>query len=147
GMSTPTAEGPDEGVVIVVDGIAADHAISALDRGLHFGDGLFETIACREGRPRFLTLHLERLAQGCRVLGLSAPPAQLLLEEIEHLAGAHERSIVKLIVTRGRATGRGYAVTGREQATRVLIRYPWPVENPVSRQQGVSVRVAAMRLG
>jgi hypothetical protein len=37
---------------------SAPRGISALDRGLHFGDGVFETIACRGGRARFLSLHL-----------------------------------------------------------------------------------------
>jgi 4-amino-4-deoxychorismate lyase len=133
-------------VSALINGVATG-GVSALDRGLHFGDGLFETIACLRGRPRFLTLHLERLAQGCRRLAISAPAAGCLREEIERLAGEHDRSIVKLIVTRGPATVRGYAVSGREQATRVAIRYPWPVEDPGLQQRGVSARVAAMRLG
>ena len=140
------AEATDATALALIDGVTAG-AVSAFDRGLHFGDGLFETIACLNGRPRFLSLHLERLAHGCRALGFSAPAAELLREEIERLAGARQRSIVKLIVTRGPATVRGYAVSGREQATRVAIRYPWPVEDPVLQQQGVSVRLAAMRLG
>jgi 4-amino-4-deoxychorismate lyase len=134
-------------ITTLINGVATASGISALDRGLHFGDGLFETIACLNGRPRFLTLHLERLAHGCRALGISAPAAQLLREEIGQLAGAQERSLVKLIVSRGEATMRGYAFSGRERATRVLIRYPWPVEDPVLQQRGVNVRVAATRLG
>ncbi len=38
------------------------------DRGLLYGDGLFETIACADGAPRFLDLHLQRLQDGCRAL-------------------------------------------------------------------------------
>jgi 4-amino-4-deoxychorismate lyase len=138
--------GPDAGVSIRIDGVASG-GLSPLDRGLHFGDGVFETIACLHGRPRFLTLHLERLAHGCRALGFSPPAAQELREEVERLAGEQERAIVKLIVTRGRATLRGYAASRDACATRVAIRYPWPVEDPVLQQHGVSVRVAAMRLG
>jgi len=131
---------------VLVNGAAAE-AVSALDRGLHFGDGVFETIACLNGRPRFLSLHLERLAHGCRTLGFAPVADRLLRAEIEGLAGAQERAIVKLIVTRGPAIARGYAVSGREQATRVAIRYPWPVEETAGQQRGVGVRVAAMRLG
>ena len=136
-----------ESITALIDGVTTAGGISALDRGLHFGDGLFETIACLQGRPRFLSLHLERLAHGCRTLRISPPAAQLLREEIGRLAGAQERSLVKVIVTRGEATVRGYAFSGREQATRVVIRYPWPVEDPVLQQRGVNVRVAATRLG
>ena len=139
-------DGPDEAVSVLVNGAPAS-SVSALDRGLHFGDGVFETIACLQGRPRFLTLHLERLARGCRALGFEPPAGGMLREEVERLASAQARSIVKLIVTRGPAIVRGYAVSGREQATRVAIRYPWSVEDPVLQQQGVSVRVAATTLG
>lgn len=131
---------------VLVNGVAAE-AVSVLDRGLHFGDGVFETIACLHGRARFLALHLERLDHGCRTLGIAPPAMQALREEIERLAGAADRAIVKLIVTRGPAVVRGYAVGGGEQATRVAIRYPWPVEEPALQQQGASVRVAAIRLG
>jgi 4-amino-4-deoxychorismate lyase len=143
---SPPGERRDETVSVLIDGVAAT-GVSPFDRGLHFGDGVFETIACLNSRPRFLSLHLERLAHGCRRLGFPPPAAELLREEVERLGGGQERSIVKLIVTRGPATVRGYAVSGREQATRVMIRYPWPVEDPVLQQQGVSVRMAAMRLG
>lgn len=146
-MTAPATAGDGAPLATLIGGIATADGISALDRGLHFGDGVFETIACVHGRPRFLSLHLERLARGCRTLGFPPPAAQLLREEIESLAGAQERSLIKVIVTRGEATVRGYAFSGREQATRVVIRYPWPVEDPVLRQRGVSVRVAATRLG
>ncbi|MFZ1871143.1 MAG: aminodeoxychorismate lyase, partial [Steroidobacteraceae bacterium] len=136
----------DAALSVLINGDAAG-GLSPLDRGLHFGDGVFETIACLQGRPRFLALHLERLAHGCRTLGFAPPAARSVREEIERLASAVERAIVKLIVTRGPATVRGYAASGSEQATRVTIRYPWPVEDPALQQQGVSVRVAAIRLG
>jgi 4-amino-4-deoxychorismate lyase len=135
----------DATLSVLINGDVAGR-LSPLDRGLHFGDGVFETVACLRGRPRFFSLHLERLAHGCRTFGFSPPAAQSLREEIERLAGP-DRAIVKVIVTRGPATVRGYAVSGGEQATRVTIRYPWPVEDPALQQQGVSVRVAAMRRG
>ena len=145
-MTGRAAAGAEAPVSALINGVAAD-AVSAFDRGLHFGDGVFETIACLRGRPRFLSLHLERLASSCRTLGFAPPATELLRAEVARLASVVERAIVKLIVTRGPATVRGYAFSGREQATRVAIRYPWPVEDPVLQQQGVSVRVAAMRLG
>jgi 4-amino-4-deoxychorismate lyase len=145
-VNGPGAPASDPTPSVLINGDAAA-GLSPLDRGLHFGDGVFETIACLHGRPRLLSLHLERLAHGCCTLGFSPPAAQSLRAEIEQLAGAVDRAIVKLIVTRGPATVRGYAVSGRERATRVAIRYPWPVEEPALQQQGVSVRVAAMRLG
>jgi 4-amino-4-deoxychorismate lyase len=113
---------------------------------VHFGDGLFETIACRRGRPRFLTLHLERLQLGCRRLGIDAGPDDIGAE-VRALAGEVDNAIVKLVLTRGTAVARGYRVTGREMATRITFRYPWPQETQTESQDGVQVRTATLRLG
>lgn len=128
-----------------IDGRRAD-SVSALDRGLHFGDGVFETIACIKGRARFLPLHLERLALGCARLKLPAPGPRQLTAGIEQAAAQADRSMVKLLVTRGRAVRRGYAAGG-EQGSWLVIRYPWPEEDPALAHSGVRVRTAATRLG
>ena len=120
-------------------------AVSPLERGLHYGDGLFETIACVGGRPRFLALHLERLARGCARLGFEFPDRGELEREILAAAAA-PGAIVKVLLTRGPAVARGYASSGAEQPTRVTLRYRWD-EEPRSRLAGVSVRTAALRLG
>ena len=131
--------------LVWVDGRPASE-VSALDRGLHFGEGLFETIACPHRSPRFLELHLERLAAGCTRLGLEAPAAAALGSEVRQLAAQGERGIIKVLVTRGEAVARGYALTGAEQPTRITLRYPWPEEDPALSRDGVRVRVARTRL-
>ena len=55
---------------VLINGRAA-HQVDSGDRGLQYGDGLFETISCRDGQARWLTLHLERLQQGCERLRLA----------------------------------------------------------------------------
>ncbi len=132
--------------VVWVNGRAAGE-VSALERGLHFGDGLFETIACEGGRPRFLELHLRRLGAGCARLGLEAPEAATLRAEVQRLAAPCGRAIIKVLLTRGAAAARGYAVTGFEQPTRISLRYAWPPEDPGVARVGVRVRIAALRLG
>jgi 4-amino-4-deoxychorismate lyase len=124
-----------------------DREISPLDRALHFGDGLFETIACRRGQPRFLSLHLERLQSGCGRLGIDAASLEDIRLEVLKLASEVEEAIVKVILTRGTAVARGYGVTGREKATRITFRYPWPKETGTESQDGVQVRTANVRLG
>jgi 4-amino-4-deoxychorismate lyase len=121
--------------------------VSPFDRAVHFGDGLFETIACRSGRPRFLTLHLERLQLGCQRLGIEPGKLDEVRAEVRSLAGEVENSIVKVIVTRGTALARGYGVTGREKAMRITFRYAWPPETATESQDGVRVRTAKLRLG
>src|SRR5581483_6820931 len=105
---------------MLVDGTEAA-GVSTLDRGLHFGDGLFETIACRAGRPRFLSLHLERLMSGCKRLQIAFHDEAAVRSEVEELAHGSDRALVKVLVTRGSAVARGYGFTGREKATRITI--------------------------
>ena len=137
---------PDSKLQKVLLNGSPDQLVSPFDRGVHFGDGLFETIACAGGRPRFLALHLERLQLGCQRLGMDAGNDDIGAE-VRSLAGEVDSAIVKLILTRGTAVARGYGVTGREKATRITFRYPWPQETRKESQDGVQVRTATLRLG
>jgi len=132
--------------VLLLNGIL-DQQVSPHDRALHFGDGLFETIACCKGRPRFLTLHLDRLRDGCERLSLQQVDLAALATEVRALARDVERAIVKVILTRGTALARGYGVTGSEKATRITFRYGWPSETQTESQDGVRIRTAQLRLG
>lgn len=120
--------------------------LSPLERGLHYGDGLFETIACVGGRPRFLDLHLARLRAGCERLGIEYPALEVLRREILAVASGAGRSIVKVLLTRGPAVERGYGTTGAEQPTRLTLRYGWEEADPRLAAEGVRVRTAALRL-
>ncbi|MDP6437988.1 MAG: aminotransferase class IV, partial [Gammaproteobacteria bacterium] len=77
------------------------------DRGLAYGDGLFETIAIRAGQPRFLDAHLERLQQGCDRLGIPYPGNERLEADIR-LLGDCQHGTLKILLTRGSGP-RGYA--------------------------------------
>jgi 4-amino-4-deoxychorismate lyase len=145
-MAADTAPAPGLPQVVRVDGRAAE-SLSPLDRGLHYGDGLFETIACLKGRPRLLARHLARLAHGCGRLGMEFPDPQMLGREIQGVAAGTERAIVKVLLTRGAATARGYAVQGGETPTRVVLRYAFAAEDPTMALAGVRVRLATLRLG
>src|ERR1700733_2798291 len=100
-------------MTVLVNGVPAT-SVSALDRGLQFGEGVFETIACLGGRPRFLPLHLERLEFGCERLGIKPPNLDEITVEVLGLVSGVERAIIKVLVTGGEAAARGYARSGDE---------------------------------
>ena len=135
---------------VLIDGQSVgqpDGALSVLDRGLHYGDGLFETIACEGGRPRLMERHLQRLAAGCARLGLVPCDGAALAREVRELAAGTSRAIVKLLLTRGISVARGYALTGSERTLRIALRYEWPGQDPQQVTDGVRVRRATLRLG
>lgn len=130
--------------MILVNGKAQDH-IGVADRGLQYGDGLFETIAVRTGLPRLWDRHWRRLASGCRRLGIGGIDSEQLWNEALELNAGVERGVLKLIVTRGEG-GRGYLPPRTSSVTRILATYPWP-DYPASHwQRGIALRVCATRL-
>jgi 4-amino-4-deoxychorismate lyase len=98
---------------------------SVHDRGLQYGDGLFETLTFVGGRLRWFGHHMARLALGCERLGIPAPDVALLQAEVQSLLGSRSRALVKIIVTRGVATARGYRPGGDEEPTRIVSVYDW----------------------
>jgi 4-amino-4-deoxychorismate lyase len=131
--------------MMLVNGQAQDH-IAVADRGLHYGDGLFETIAVTGGQPRLWERHWRRLSTGCRRLGITPPDPEMLWEEARSVCTGVDRGVLKIILTRG-AGGRGYRPPQTGQATRIIAMYPWPAYPEANWQQGVAVRVCTTRLG
>jgi 4-amino-4-deoxychorismate lyase len=122
----------------------AGNTIHIEDRGLHYGDGAFETMRVRRGAVRFLDYHLERLADACRRLAITAPDRARLRSEIAGIAALRAEGVLKLIVTRGIGV-RGYRPSGRERCTRVISLHPL---SRAARAGGPArVRLCAMRLG
>ena len=118
--------------------------VDARDRGLQYGDGLFETMRVRAGQVRLLDLHLERLLDGCRRLQIAAPDAAVLRQEIDRAAAGRADAVLKLIVSRG-VGPRGYRPSGRERGTRILLRSALPRRGPAAAP--IVVRVCLLRLG
>lgn len=111
---------------------------SVHDRGFQYGDGLFETISCLDGEPRWLERHLARLALGCERLGIRAPEVGLLRAEVRSLLSEVPRALVKIILTRGIATARGYRPAGDELPTRIVSAYSWPLGGQAAFRTGLS---------
>lgn len=100
------------------------------DRGLAYGDGLFESMRIEQGQILHWPLHLARLREGCQRLALSLAEAELSAE-ISQLCQDVERGVCKLILTRGDGQ-RGYAMPVPASCRRILqlTSLPsWPEQN------------------
>ena len=116
--------------------------VPASDRGLNYGDGLFETCAVRRGEPLLWARHLERLARGCRQLRLPLPDQATLTTEATALCRGHERAVLKVLITRG-AGGRGYKPPSAVAPRRVLSLHEWPQGVEERALAGIRVRLCA----
>ncbi len=101
----------------------AEAQLSVTSR-LHYGDGVFATVAIQDGQPLLWPEHGRRLAAGGERLGLDPVDAVTLQAEAEGLAADVGLAILKVVLVRG-AGGRGY----RPEAAptdRILTLWPWP---------------------
>jgi 4-amino-4-deoxychorismate lyase len=101
-----------------VDGRPAQ-TVPLSDRGLQFGDGLFETLAVVEGRPSLWQAHMKRLSAGARQLRLPPPNTSLLREEAERLCQGLAAATLKVYWTAGDSP-RGYARRRTAAPRRIL---------------------------
>jgi 4-amino-4-deoxychorismate lyase len=127
---------------VLVDGRPAP-GLPADDRGLAYGDGLFETVRFHAGRAPLWPGHMARLRRGCRRLRLALPDPALLWSEAAGLAGRQDVAI-KLILTRG--GGRGYAPPERAHARRLLLRQSLPDMPARLYRDGLRLRWCRLRL-
>lgn len=125
----------------LVNGIPRDQ-VSILDRGLQFGDGLFETLAVVDNKVCLWDRHMRRLQAGCKRLGIPAPDVQLLHQEAMQLVADERQAALKIVITRG-ASERGYKPAAGTSVTRIFSLFSWdgPCSDPLR------ISVSTRRLG
>ena len=129
----------------LVDGEIASQ-VSAGNRGLHFGDGLLETIAMRAGRPRFWQGHVDRLAAGCERLGLVAVPQAILLREVQTVSAGQGDCLARIVLTR-RTSDPFLEVGSHDSATRrIVCALPQPPRPDDLAARGLRARICDLRL-
>ena len=115
-------------------------SLALTDRGLQYGDGIFETIAIIHQQPILWSLHYQRLKSSCDRLLIPVPDENLLKQEVKNLTADNDKCIIKIIITRG--TGeRGYRIPIQPKPTRILSRHPWPNYPAKNQQQGIDITV------
>ena len=118
-----------------IDGIAAD------DRGLAYGDGLFETMRAHRGGVPWWDAHWARLVRGAQRLRLALPDAGFVRREAAQMLEGVDAGVLKLIVARG-GGGRGYSPPQVSEPTWVLSAHPLPA----AFENGLALRWCRIRL-
>ena len=131
--------------MFLVNGQVSEH-LSLQDRAIHYGDGVFETIAVDNGAPLCWEKHLQRLAKGCHTLGIPAPSQPVLEKEAAQLLSNQTRAVLKIIISRGRG-GRGYQSPEEISPVRILGLYDWPDYPPEYSKAGIEAGLCETRLG
>jgi 4-amino-4-deoxychorismate lyase len=108
-----TQPGSQPGVVVTLDGELHDPAAPLLfadDLAAVRGDGVFEALLVRDGRPCLLEAHLARLTQSARMTDLPAPDlprwrAAVAAGVERWIADGGDEGVLRLVYSRGREGG------------------------------------------
>ena len=118
--------------------------LSALDRGLAYGDGVFRTLRTHAGQPVWWPDHFAKLAADCAALALDCPDETVLRGEVSQVAEAGD-GIVKIVLTRG-VGERGYAQSSGQTGTRIVLSAPLPPYACPDAPVDISARWCALQL-
>jgi branched-chain amino acid aminotransferase len=102
--------------------------VSIFDRGFLYGDGLFEAIRVRGGKPFRWEQHIERLQKGAELVKLKIPFSSKDLLNYAHELSAKNQmpeAILRLYVSRGIGE-RGYSPKGANNPFLAMALYPVP---------------------
>ena len=119
-------------------------SLALADRGLAYGDGLFETIKVQGGRAVLLERHLARLQDGCQRLKIPCDMPTLRGELLEYMQQLGD-GVCKLILTRG-VGQRGYGLPDPCVPQRILQASAVPQWPAAHQQQGIQLFACQLRL-
>ena len=116
-------------------------AVSITNRGLNYGDGVFETMRVHRGALPFWPQHLARLREGAGRLGITMPDVDFIEARIAEMVLAVDAGVLKLLLTRGEG-GRGYAPPVDAAPTWMLSLQPLPASQGALRVHACETRLA-----
>ena len=122
---------------------ASEATVSPLDRGLLYGDGVFETIRVYGGTPYLLDAHLKRMAHGCSVILLPMPEPEEIKGWVREALEANDLSdaYLRITVTRGATGGVWYDF---DQASPTIVILCKPYSQP-DYGNGLILRLSTFR--
>lgn len=120
-------------------------SVVVADRGLAYGDGLFETLRIEGGHPVLFALHLQRMATSAFALGIPFDPAAVEQAFLAFIRDAGD-AVAKILLTRG-AGGRGYQPEPDALPTLVFLLYPPVAWSPALAADGITATLCRQPLG
>jgi len=138
-LSTQPDKTQASNLSVLINGVYSEY-LNVMDRSIHYGDGIFETILCLTPESPAATdtgtvekdvgsiklcywrQHYQRLQQSAKRLQLDCPDERVLLADIKKLLQhdmPSQACVIKIILTRG-AGDRGYVYPKRQAENRIV---------------------------
>lgn len=94
------------------------------DRGLHYGDGLFETMLLYSGKIDLWDFHYLRLSRSAIRLGIICPDRSWFEYQLTPFVQLQQNQIIKIMLTRG-SGGRGLMFPDTSAPNIYILHYPY----------------------
>lgn len=117
--------------------------IAADDRGLAYGDGIFETLRLTAATAPFQSAHRQRMAAAAKRLNIPFD-ASRFDAEVAELLKPGEPAVGKIILTRG-SGGRGYAPPEHPHSNWIVQRFSLSLWQEQQRIDGIQLGVCDTR--
>ena len=107
----------------------AEARISPFDHGFLVGDGVFETLVARHGKPFTAIRHWKRLVASCDAMGFAAPRFELFIAAIQDVMDANGMRDARIRVTVTSGDGPLGSDRGHDTPTMTVVASvlkPWP---------------------
>jgi branched-chain amino acid aminotransferase len=121
--------------------------VPVLDRGFLYGDSVYEVVRTYGGRVFELDRHLKRMDQSAERIGLTLPPREKIVRELDRTleAAKNAESYARIIVTRGDGDfGLGAHLAEGLSRLIFLVR-PLALPSEEQYEKGLSLAVARTR--
>lgn len=130
---------------VLIDG-RRQTGVSAWDRGLMYGDGVFRTLRVEGGVPLWWDDHLRKLGSDAERLAIPCPPIARWEADVgELLDESPGDCALRLVLTRGPGQ-RGYAPPAEPTPTRLVTASPLPTHLDRVTRDGARLRLCQLRL-
>lgn len=119
------------------------------DRGFQYGDGVWETLAIRNGQIKQFTHHLQRLQKGLVAFGFINIDAIIVAIKYDVLALLNttdiQTAVLKVTVSRG-SGGRGFYYDDSIKPRRIVSLYAMPTYPASYSSEGIRLTLCQTRL-
>lgn len=121
--------------------------ISVFDRGLLYGDGLFETMRSYKGKVFELDKHLDRLYKSTKIIGIKMDKDRRYLKYIIYKLLKINRlkdAYIRLAITRGKGRVGLDATTAKDQSVIIIVKRFTPYPDKFYKR-GISLYTSSIR--
>lgn len=119
--------------------------VPIMDRGLAYGHGVFETIRISAGYSSLFDLHISRLINGAKILGIPIDKTSIETYFYDLIKLSPSEGIIKIIITAGSGQ-RGYAYSKPVDTCYIMQWFPIKPIPLYDKRKGVALHKCKYRL-